>query len=405
MGLNLKNIPNHWELKKLRDVSKFSNGKGHEQTIDENGQYIVVNSKFISTDGQVSKFSNQNLSPLSFGDITLVMSDIPNGKAIAKCFIIDKDNKYTLNQRICSIQSNKDCNNKFLYYVINRNRYFLAFDNGVSQTNLRRDEVLDCPIPLPPLTEQNKIADILSIIDDKIAIIDQQINHTRELKKGLMQCLLTKGIGHTDFKDSSLGMIPQNWEVVEVGDTGNIVSGGTPKTENLDYWDGEINWITPTDVTALKGKRFVYSTKRKITELGLTNSAANLLPENSLIICTRATIGDCVINKTKISTNQGFKSIIPNVNFDVVFLYYSILNIKSKLLQLSSGSTFLELSTKAFKKIEILSPSIEEQKKIGVILSSVDEKIDVLVEKKLNYQELKQGLMQQLLTGKIRVKV
>jgi type I restriction enzyme S subunit len=187
----LGEIPKSWEISKLRDVAEFSNGKGHEKSIDENGRYIVVNSKFISTEGEVKKFSNQNLSPLRENDITMVMSDIPNGKAIAKCFIIDENERYTLNQRICSIQVNDKCHYKYLYYVMNRNRYYLAFDNGVSQTNLRKDEVLDCPIQLPPLQEQQKIAKMLSTVDDKIEVLTEGKINYQELKKGLMQQLLT----------------------------------------------------------------------------------------------------------------------------------------------------------------------------------------------------------------------
>ena len=122
-------IPNDWKLKRLKEVADFSNGKGHEQSIDKNGKYIVVNSKFISTDSRVKKFSNQNLCPLNKGDITIVMSDIPNGKAIAKCFIVDEDEKYTLNQRIGSLTAKEGVDTKFLYFVLNRNRYYLAFDN------------------------------------------------------------------------------------------------------------------------------------------------------------------------------------------------------------------------------------------------------------------------------------
>ena len=137
----LGEIPESWEVVKLESVSEFSNGKGHEQSIDENGKYIVVNSKFISTDGNVKKYSNENLCPLFNGDIVIVMSDIPNGKAIAKCFLVDEDSRYTLNQRIGAIKATT-VNNLFLYYILNRNSYYLAFDNGASQTNLRKEEVL-----------------------------------------------------------------------------------------------------------------------------------------------------------------------------------------------------------------------------------------------------------------------
>jgi type I restriction enzyme S subunit len=200
------------------------------------------------------------------------------------------------------------------------------------------------------------------------------------------------------YKDSVLGEIPEDWEIIAIEYIGEIVSGGTPKTGIKEYWDGDIKWITPTDVTALKGLKFIEKTKRTISLDGLKSSSANMLPVKSLIVCTRATIGDSVINNVELSTNQGFKSLIPKSNFNTEYLYYVITSIKSLLIKLSSGSTFLELSTKAFKKIELPLPPLPEQQKIASILSTVDDKIEVIDQQIATTQQLKKGLMQRLLT-------
>ena len=124
---------------KLKDLVTFRNGKGHEKSITENGKYIVVNSKFISTNGDVRKYSEEQLCPLYENDILMVMSDLPNGRALAKCYIVDENDKYTLNQRIGAF-TNNDTNKiitRFLLYVLNRNKQLLKYDNGVDQTNLR----------------------------------------------------------------------------------------------------------------------------------------------------------------------------------------------------------------------------------------------------------------------------
>ncbi len=136
-----KNIPSGWRMATLGEVASFRNGKGHEKNIIENGKYIVVNSKFVSSDGCVVKHSDQNLSPLVNDDVVMVMSDVPNGKAIAKCFLVNKNEKYTLNQRICAIKSD-EISSLFLIRLLNRNKYFLQFDDGVGQTNLRKDDIL-----------------------------------------------------------------------------------------------------------------------------------------------------------------------------------------------------------------------------------------------------------------------
>ncbi|WP_017732538.1 restriction endonuclease subunit S [Nafulsella turpanensis] len=186
----LGKIPESWEVKELRKVASFRNGKAHEKNVAEDGNYILVNSKFISSNGQVQKTTDSNLCPLFAGEITMVMSDVPNGKAIAKCFLVDEDEKYTLNQRICALKSLK-ANTKYLFYIINRNRFYLGFDNGVGQTNLKKDEVLQCPIPYPPLAEQQKIGRILSTVDEKLEVLQDKKQQYQELKKGLMQQLLT----------------------------------------------------------------------------------------------------------------------------------------------------------------------------------------------------------------------
>lgn len=180
-----------WKVKQLKDIAEFKNGKAHEQFIDDTGNYIVVNSKFVSTEGDICKKSSVAFSPLNKGEIAMVMSDIPNGKALAKCFLVKQDKKYTLNQRICSIIS-EVCDNDFLFRVLNRNKYFLAFDSGTGQTNLKRQEVLECPIPLPPtIEEQSRIATVLSDMDSEISALEHKMSKYKMLKQGMMQELLT----------------------------------------------------------------------------------------------------------------------------------------------------------------------------------------------------------------------
>jgi type I restriction enzyme S subunit len=183
---NGKEFPK-WEKKKLRDVVAFRNGKAHEQDISEDGKYIVVNSKFISMEGEVKKYSDTQICPLEVGEIVMVMSDVPNGKALAKCFYVDENDKYTLNQRICALKATA-VEPKFLLYILNRNRYYLMFDSGVGQTNLTRDEVLNCPLEIPKeKNEQGKILNFISSIDVKIEVAKNQLEQTQRFKKGLLQ--------------------------------------------------------------------------------------------------------------------------------------------------------------------------------------------------------------------------
>lgn len=148
----------------LKNIVTFKNGKGHEREIVENGPFIVVNSKFISSDGLVKKYSEKQIVPLVKNDILMVMSDLPNGKALAKCFVVDADNTYTLNQRICAlhVKDTVQVNTSFLYYFLNRNKQLLKRDNGVDQTNLKKDDILEALVPLLPLSQQMSIVSILN---------------------------------------------------------------------------------------------------------------------------------------------------------------------------------------------------------------------------------------------------
>ena len=186
----LPGFSGEWKLNSINDLFIFKNGKAHENDIDENGKYILINSKFISTDGEISKKTNSNLAPLEVNDLVFVMSDVPNGKALAKFFLIKEDNLYTLNQRIGLLKIKKG-NPIFMYYLLNRNSYFLMFDNGVGQTNLRKDDILDCPLNIPSLEEQTAIAEILATADRELQLQKEKLAQLQTQKKGLMQVLLT----------------------------------------------------------------------------------------------------------------------------------------------------------------------------------------------------------------------
>ncbi|EEZ5262860.1 TPA: restriction endonuclease subunit S [Escherichia coli] len=172
------------EWKALEEVSTFANGKGHEKDISEDGKYIVVNSKFISTNGEVAKLSNKQLCPLFKDDILLVMSDLPNGKALSKTFIVDEDHKYTLNQRIggITVKNSNELLPKFLHYFLNRTPQLLKHDNGVDQTNLRKGQILEVKIPIISLIKQVQIVETLDKFDTYTKSISEGLPREIELR-------------------------------------------------------------------------------------------------------------------------------------------------------------------------------------------------------------------------------
>lgn len=187
----LPGFSGEWKEKRLGDVVLYRNGSAHEALVVSSGKYVIVNSKFISTNGEVKKYSNLNINPVNSDEILMVLSDVPNGKAIAKCYYVSTDGRYTLNQRICSMSSKKE-NNKFLYFLIDRNEYFLEFDDGVKQTNLRNEDVLNCPISIPTdVREQEAIAEVLTDMDEQIDKLKIKREKAKQIKEGMMQELLT----------------------------------------------------------------------------------------------------------------------------------------------------------------------------------------------------------------------
>jgi type I restriction enzyme M protein len=336
-----------FDLIRLGDIVNFENGKAHEQFIDNTGKFKVINSKFISSDAKEFKRSNEALIPLKKDDVVMVMSDVPNGKALAKCFYVDKNHTYTLNQRIGLFRpkSIERLSQKFLYLILNRNYQLLAYDNGQSQTNLRRDEILDIQIPLPPLYIQqeivNKIEGWQKIIDGAKQIIE---NYKPQID------------------------IDPGWEMVKLGDDSvfKIESGGTPNTSVENFWGGNINWITLVDLPANDFITEILTSERKITSEGLQNSSAVIIPLNSIVVSTRATIGRIGINKIELATNQGFKNIIikDKARADAKFIAIAMSTKKEEMERLASGGTFKEISKSNFMSLEIPCPSISIQKQI-----------------------------------------
>ncbi len=192
------------------------------------------------------------------------------------------------------------------------------------------------------------------------------------------------------------------WKATQLGDVCEIISGGTPSTSNINFWNGNISWCTPTDITATSGK-YLERTARKISEEGLRCSAANLLPVGSILLCTRATIGEMKIAKFPVATNQGFKSLIPQKGTNNEFIYYLMLSQKNKLIEKGVGSTFLEISNRDVASLTFNLPSLPEQRSLSQALSDVDALISALDKVIAKKRDLKTATMQQLLTGKKRL--
>ena len=178
------------------------------------------------------------------------------------------------------------------------------------------------------------------------------------------------------------------WIKVKISDLGQVVGGATPSTKKEEYYNGDIAWVTPKDLSDFKG-RYISSGERNITKAGMDSCSTQLLPKNTVLFSSRAPIGYVAISENDMCTNQGFKSVIPNENVDYLFLYYLLKYNKDRIESMGSGTTFKEVSGSTMRNIEVMIPETQNtQKKIAAILDSIDSKIE-------NNQKITENLQQQ----------
>ena len=264
-------------------------------------------------------------------------------------------------------------------------------------TNLNKLAANAIPIPLPPTSkEQEAIAEALSDVDGLLGGLDLLIAKKRDLKQAAMQELLTGQTRLPGFRGE--------WEVKRLDSIANIRSGGTPSTSEPRFWDGDIPWCTPTDITALNGHKYLGATTRMITQLGLKACSAEMIPAHSIVMTSRATIGECAVNIVPVSTNQGFKNFVPFTTTDADFLYYLLGMQKQGFISLCGGSTFLEIGKTQLAAYKVRFPSAKaEQTAIAEVLTEMDAELAALEQRREKTRVLKQAMMQELLTGRTRL--
>jgi len=288
--------------------------------------------------------------------------------------------KFWVNNHAHIFQTNGS--NYFLCEALERIN-FLKYNTGTAQPKLNADIVKKIKIYLPPLPEQQKIADFLTAIDEKITILTDKITQLKTYKRGMMQKLLSGELRFPGFKDA--------WREVRLGETGTIITGSTPPTKDSENYGDDYLWVTPTDIRETK---IVYSTNKKLSMVGAEK--ARMIPKNSLLVTCIASIGKNVILKEKGSCNQQINAITPNGNFDVDFLYYIIENNVNKLLAYAGGGSMLILNKKDFSSIKFEFPPFPEQQKIADFLTAIDDKLTIEQEKLDQLKLYKQGLLQKM---------
>ena len=280
-------------------------------------------------------------------------------------------------------------NAKYLYYLFNTINWE-KYDESTGVPSLSAKTIERIKIKISNnAQEQEKIASFLTLIDKKIEKQKELVELLKKYKRGLLSQIFSQKLR---FKDENGNNYP-DWEEKRLGDICTIIGGGTPDTNNDKYWGDDINWFTPTEII----KKYVDCSNRKISNLGLLKSSAKILPIGTVLLTTRATLGEMSILQIEATTNQGFQSLIPNKNLVTSeFIYYCQPIIKYYCYKYANGSTFLEISKQSLAKLKLKIPYLNEQNKISEYLSKFDNKIQQ-EESRLNYLQMyKKGLLQQM---------
>ena len=287
---------------------------------------------------------------------------------------------------------------RYIYYLLlNKQNEIYDAQTGGAQPHIHPKDIYKLSIVYTSdVSEQQAIASILSDFDEHINNLTKLIEKKKNIRDGALEDL-TSGKTRLDGFNGE-------WEECIIEDCAYIYQGGTPNTNNSKYWNGDIVWLTPGEITNNKGM-FISDSERKITLDGIKNSSAVILPKGTILLCTRATIGTLAISEKELATNQGFKNLFCKPNTSNIFLAYLLLTKKEEMISRAIGTTFLEISKKELSKMEICIPPLPEQQAIAEILTAMDEEIEALEIEKAKMEGIKEGAMDDLLTGRVRLKI
>lgn len=388
-------IPSDWILKTIGDEVKFEGGaqppKEYFINEEKEGYIRLIQIRDYKTDNYLTYI------PIDMARKFCTEDDIMIGRYGPPIFQILKGIKGAYNVALLkAIPNEKILNKEYTRYFLSTEKLFKLIDRlsqrTSGQTGVDMEALNNYLIPIPPLKEQEEIVAVLSTVDSQIGDTEKLIEKSKELKKGLMQKLLTKGIGHSEFKKTEIAEIPVSWEVKKLEDISTVVMGQSPRSESYNEDKKGIPFFQGNSEFGR-----MYPTIKK-----WCNEPSKIAEPMDILISVRAPVGAVNLNKCKSCIGRGLAAVRSNNNSDYMYLYY-ILSYSEKVLNSSAqGSTFTAINSGDLKGLRIAMPKLEEQRNIGQILLSIDNEIEVYENKKQKLEELKKGLMQQLLTGKIR---
>lgn len=404
-------IPSHWKKSKVGYIGNYINGFAFNPSQWSDEGYKIIRIQNLTDSSKSFNFYSGKIDKkyiIKKGDILISWS------ATLDTFIWDDDEDAVLNQHIFKVVVDEDkiCKS---YYVWLANWFISEMQNekhGSTMQHLTKNTFDKFVVYLPSMEEQVYLAKYLdkktSQIDNLISKKEELIETLKASRTKLISETVTKGFDkNVPMKDSGvewIGDIPSHWEIKKIKYLFDVIGGGTPSSSEESYWDGDIRWITPKDIDEAM---YVDDTSRTISMKGVINSSAKIIKQDSIVITTRAPIGNICINRYEATTNQGCHSLINTKNMNIKFYYYYLNSIKDILVAYGKGTTFIELSKQGLEDIFTVHVPIDEQNRIADYLenktSNIDNLISVIKEQIEVLKKAKQKLITEVITGKIDI--
>lgn len=413
----LGEIPNEWTIDFIKNITiEHKQGYYSKSEYDNCGTYLMRITDLRNHKIDFSEMPKIRVSKEVYQQYKLELGDFLFARSgtIGRYGIYNKEiyPKAIFASYIIKFKFNENLiNNSYLGYFYESSyctNQLKAITQGSSNININANNIKNLKICLPNLKEQEKIAEILSTVDEQIDNTEKLIQKNEDLKKGLMQQLLTKGIGHTEFKKTELGDIPKEWEIKNLDEISILIDG-----DRSNKYPGEKdiveNGILFLSTQNIVNSKINYDNCKFISQEKFNELSKGKLKKDDLVITLRGSIGNVAKFNGDVH-NTGFINaqimIIRSKNINSNYLSnYLISDCSQKqIIKISSGSAQPQLTKRELKKIKVIIPSEKEQKKISVILSILDKKLEEYKNKKEKLELLKKGLMQQLLNGNLRVK-
>ena len=405
MTHSLYSVPDKWCDLRLKEIATIIMGQSPpSSTYNESGEglsFLQGKAEFGLIYPRPQKYTTKPLKIAEKGDILIAVRAPVGDVNIAPYRIAIGRGLAAIRPRTSKVDT------FYLFYYLQFIKPYLEhLGKGSTFKAITKRDLENLTIVLPPLDEQRRIAKILSTVDEAIAKTDAIISRIEDLRRALLDYLMTHGIEHREYRETEIGKIPKEWKIAKLKDViFKALGGGTPSTKNLKYWNGDIPWMTSVgipedDIYITKGERF-------ITEEGLKNSAANVIPKGNLIIATRVGLGKAGVNTIDIAINQDLVGLIIDKKVVIPeFLAYYIRSSRtlSYITAHARGTTIKGISKQVLFNLKVPIPALKEQREIVDILDDLNKLVKNESKRKEKLESVKKGLMTLLLTGKVSVK-